>query len=95
MVRIAISEAAFVEDDEVEAREVIGEPSLAAGAGFSLGLIDEIDSGEEGPRDPARTQLRAMAMARCVLPVPVPRPRRRCAAAQGSRRGRDRALGPR
>ena len=24
------------------------------------------------PRDPARMQLRAMAMARCVLPVPVP-----------------------
>jgi hypothetical protein len=23
------------------------------------------------PRDPARIQLRAMAMAKCVLPVPV------------------------
>src|SRR5208282_4710 len=39
--------AEFVEDHEVEAREVIGEPSLAAGARLSLELIDEIDGGEE------------------------------------------------
>ena len=39
----------FVEDDEVEAREVIGEPSLAAGAGFGFKLVDEIDGGEEAP----------------------------------------------
>jgi len=31
--------AEFVEDDEVEAREVIGEPSLAAGARFGLDLV--------------------------------------------------------
>jgi hypothetical protein len=37
----------FVEDDEVEAREIIGEPSLAASAAFGLELIDEIDGGEE------------------------------------------------
>jgi hypothetical protein len=41
--------AKFVEDDEVEAREVIGEPSLAAGARFGLELVDEIDGGEEAP----------------------------------------------
>ena len=41
--------AEFIEDDEVEAREVIGEPSLAAGAGFGLELVDEIDGGEEAP----------------------------------------------
>ena len=32
--------AEFVEDDEVEAREIIGEPSLAASARMSLELID-------------------------------------------------------
>ena len=41
--------AEFVEDDEVEAGEVIGEPSLAAGVGFVLELVDEIDGGEEAP----------------------------------------------
>jgi hypothetical protein len=35
------------EDHEVEAGEIIGEPSLAASARFSLELIDEIDGGEE------------------------------------------------
>jgi hypothetical protein len=64
--------AEFVEDHEVEAREIIGEPSLAACTALGLELIDEIDGGEKRPRDPARLQLRAMAMARCVLPVPVP-----------------------
>ena len=39
--------AEFVEDHEVEAGEIIGEPSLAAGARLSLELIDEIDGGEE------------------------------------------------
>ncbi len=41
--------AEFVEDHEVHAREIIGEPSLAAGAGFGLELVDEIDGGEEAP----------------------------------------------
>ncbi len=41
--------AEFVEDHEVEAREVIGESSLAAGAGLSLELVDEIDGGVEAP----------------------------------------------
>src|SRR5271166_2864486 len=41
--------AEFVEDHEVEAREVIGEPSLAAGAALGLELVDEIDGGEEAP----------------------------------------------
>ena len=39
--------AEFVEDHEVEAREVIGEPSLAACTALGLELIDEIDGGEE------------------------------------------------
>ena len=41
--------AEFVEDDEVEASEIIGKSSLATGAGLSLKLVDEIDGGEEAP----------------------------------------------
>ena len=63
--------AEFVEDDEVEAREVIGESSLAAGAGFrASSWLTRSTVVKKRPRDPARMQLRAMAMARCVLPVP-------------------------
>jgi hypothetical protein len=64
--------AEFVEDDDVEASEMVGDASLASGSTFGLELIDEIDGVKKRPRDPARMQLRAMAMARCVLPVPVP-----------------------
>jgi len=37
--------AEFVEDDEVEPGQIIGEPSLPASAGFALHSIDEIDDG--------------------------------------------------
>jgi hypothetical protein len=39
--------AEFVENDEVHAREIFGEPPLPAGAGFTLQPIDEIDDGIE------------------------------------------------
>src|SRR6516164_9675231 len=39
--------AEFIEDDEVEAREIIGDAALAPGAAFGLELVDEIDGGEE------------------------------------------------
>src|SRR5271168_1764520 len=39
--------AEFVEDDEVEAGQVVGDASLSAGSTFGLELIDEIDGGEE------------------------------------------------
>ena len=39
--------AEFVEDDEVHACEIIGHAALAAGAGFGLELVDEIDDVEE------------------------------------------------
>ena len=39
--------AEFVEDDEVEAGEIIGDAALAAGAPLGLELVDEIDGGEE------------------------------------------------
>src|ERR1700704_5971995 len=35
--------AKFVEDDEVHAGQVVGEPALAAGASFGLEPVDEID----------------------------------------------------
>ena len=50
----------FVEDDEVQAGEMIGDAALAAGAGLGLELVDEVDDVEEaapgaaadaGPRD--------------------------------------------
>ena len=37
--------AELVENDEVHAREIFGEPPLPAGAGFALQPIDEIDDG--------------------------------------------------
>jgi len=39
--------AEFVEDDKVEARQIIGEPALAASSTFSLEPVDKIDRGEE------------------------------------------------
>ena len=39
--------AELVENDEVHAREIFGEPSLPAGAGFVLQPVDEIDDGVE------------------------------------------------
>ena len=39
--------AELVEDDEVEAGEVIGDAALAAGAGLGFELVDEVDDIEE------------------------------------------------
>src|SRR5271167_1210658 len=39
--------AEFIEDDDVEASEIVGDASLASGSTFGLELIDEIDGGEE------------------------------------------------
>jgi hypothetical protein len=44
--------AQFVEDDEVEANEIIGQPSLTAGAGLAFQPVDQIDDGVE-PATPA------------------------------------------
>jgi hypothetical protein len=35
--------AEFVEDDEVQSHQMIGEPALAAAAGLGLEPVDEID----------------------------------------------------
>ena len=37
----------FVEDDEVEAGEIVGKPTLSAGSTFRFEAIDEIDGVEE------------------------------------------------
>jgi hypothetical protein len=39
--------AELVEDDEVEARQVVGQAPLAAGAGLALEPVDEVDGIEE------------------------------------------------
>jgi hypothetical protein len=41
--------AEFIENDDVEASEIVGDASLSAGSTFGLKLIDEIDGGEEAP----------------------------------------------
>ena len=45
--------AELVEDDEVEAREMVGETALPAGAGLGLELVDQIDDVEEAAAGPA------------------------------------------
>ena len=37
--------AEFVENDEVHAREIFGEPPLPVGAGFALQPVYEVDDG--------------------------------------------------
>jgi hypothetical protein len=64
--------AEFVENDEVHAREIFGEPPLPAGAGFTLQPIDEIDDGIEAAPGAAADAGPRNTMARCDLPVPVP-----------------------
>src|SRR5690349_9850055 len=39
--------AELVENNELHAREIFGEPPLPAGAGLALQPVDEIDDGEE------------------------------------------------
>ena len=60
--------AEFIEDDEVEACEIIGEPSLAAGPSFGLEPVDQIDGVEEpaarsGADTAARDRHRQMRLA--------------------------------
>ena len=51
--------AEFIENNEVEAGEIVGDAPLATGSAFGLELIDEIDCGEEAP-----TRSRSDAAAR-------------------------------
>ncbi|ESW78072.1 hypothetical protein X773_22060 [Mesorhizobium sp. LSJC285A00] len=63
--------AEFVEDDEVEAGEVVSDTSLLAVSVLRLEPVNENDV-EKRPREPLWIKARAMAIARCDLPVPVP-----------------------
>ena len=64
--------AEFVENNEVHAGEIFGEPPLPAGAGFTLQPIDEIDDRIEAASGAAADAGPRKAIARCDLPVPVP-----------------------
>ena len=64
--------AHLVENDEIDADQLVGEFSGLAGPRFGLELVDQIDGGEERTRAPLRTQSAPMAMAMWLLPVPVP-----------------------
>ena len=60
--------AEFVENDEVQSSELIGDPTLPSVTGLDLEPIDEIDHVIESATGAGL----AMAMAKWVLPVPVP-----------------------
>jgi len=51
----------FVEDQEVEAAEEIGQPTLAIGAGFRVELVDQIDAVEEAAMDRASASAEQIA----------------------------------
>ncbi len=64
--------AEFVEDDEIDAGEPVGDAALAAALDLGLELVDQVDDIEEARLVTGLMQLRAMAMAMWLLPVPVP-----------------------
>ena len=64
--------AEFVEHDEVEPGQVIGDAALAAARVSVSSLLTRSTTLKKRPRAPLRMRERAMAMARCDLPVPVP-----------------------
>jgi hypothetical protein len=64
--------AEFVEDDEVEAGQMIGDGACRPARASASSWLTRSTVVKKRPRDPARMQFRAMAMARWVLPVPVP-----------------------
>ena len=64
--------AELVEDDEVHAAEVVGDAALAAGTGFGLEPVDEVDDIEEAAPCASADAGGAMPTAMWVLPVPVP-----------------------
>jgi hypothetical protein len=82
--------AEFVEDDEVEPGQVIGEAALPAGTGFTFQPINEVDDGvKAAPR--AATPRRGVP--RCPHPRPGPlagQPRRHAERSGPERRGADR-----
>jgi hypothetical protein len=90
--------AEFVEDDEVHAgqmfgepTQMFGEPTLPAVASLGLEPVDEIHHVVKPATDPERMQLLAMAMAGGSYRCRSRRPARRYAAAGQSHHWRDHA----
>src|SRR5258708_37116454 len=66
--------AEFVENKEVHAREIFGQPPLPAGAGFALQPIDEVNDGVEAASGAAadagpRNRYRQMRLAGAGSPA--------------------------
>jgi hypothetical protein len=55
--------AAFIEDDEIDAREPIGDTTLAAKLGLGLKLVDQVEGMKKRAFRPALIMRRAMPMA--------------------------------
>ena len=63
--------AEFVDDDEIIAQQILGEPPAAADGFLLFELIDEIDQIEEtSPGAGANDRRRPTPMQRWVLPAP-------------------------
>jgi len=64
--------AEFVENQEVEPGQLVGDAALAAGAGLGFEAIDEVDGGVEATASAGANAVADMATARWVFPLPVP-----------------------
>jgi hypothetical protein len=72
--------AEFIENDEVQAAEVVGNAACRPARASASSLLTRSMTLKNRPRAPPRMQARAMPTARWVLPVPEPptRTRLRC-----------------
>ena len=64
--------AQFVEDDEVQARQMIGEPALTSVPRFGLEAIDQIDHVLEAAARTGADAASGNGDSQMGLPVPVP-----------------------
>ena len=72
--------AKLVEDDEVEAREIVGQPPLTARSALGLEAVDEIDGVEEATRDPSGYSFARSQSPSVSCPCRCRRPGPRCVA---------------
>jgi hypothetical protein len=61
--------AELIENDEINARQLVGDAPVPGGFGFGFELVDEIDDVEEAGLEAIAD---ATDRARCDFPVPVP-----------------------
>ena len=64
--------AEFVENEEVEPGEAIGDPALPPGARFGLQSIDQVDRGMEAATGAGADAGAGNGYGRWLFPVPVP-----------------------